>query len=107
MRIHVHHHFEQGHEILALLRVIHRNQDLADHKLEKIMQTVADLTTAVADLQTEVTDIGTEMDALLAALVAAQGANDPVAVDAAVTAIRAQIDALKSAGTRDMPPATP
>lgn len=72
-----------------------------------IVQTSTDLTAAVAELQTEVTAIGTQMDTLLADLTAAQGANDPVAVDAAVTAIRAQVDALKAAGARDLPPANP
>ncbi len=65
------------------------------------MQTAADLTTALADLKTEITDLGTQMDANFAKLLAAQAAADPVAIDAAVTEIRADVDALKAIGTRD------
>ena len=70
---------------------------------ETTMALIDDLNTAVADLQAEVTAIGTEMDTLMADLTAAVAANNPVAVQAAVDAINAQVAALKAAGTRDMP----
>ena len=60
---------------------------------------------AVADLKSEVADIGTQMDALFADLTAALGSGNQAAVDAATAAIQQQIDALKAAAARDMPPA--
>jgi len=65
------------------------------------------LTQAIEDLKAEVMAIGTEMDTLFADLMAALGSGNQQAVDDAVAAVRAQIDALKAAGTRDMPPAPP
>ncbi len=71
------------------------------------MAAIDDLKQAVTDLQAEVTDISAEMDKLLAALNAAVGSGNDAAIQQATADLRAQIDALKAAGTRDMPPATP
>ncbi len=66
-------------------------------------------TQALVDLQAEVASLGMEMDTLLADLLAAQagGPSNQPAIDAATAAIKAQIDALKAVGTRDMPPVPP
>ena len=69
------------------------------------MAAIDDLQTAVTDLQTEVGAVATQMDTLLADLTAALATNNTTAISAATVAIQAQVDALKAASTRDMPPA--
>jgi hypothetical protein len=62
------------------------------------------LNQAVMDLQTEVAAAAANMDKLFADLQAAMTANDQPAVDAATTAIQAQIDALKASVMADPAP---
>lgn len=74
------------------------------------MAAIDDLNTAVVDLQTEVGQIGTDMDTQFAALnaaIAAQGVSNDPAIIAATASIRASVDALKSAASRDMPAVPP
>ncbi len=70
----------------------------------KLSEDFTAFTQAVADLRDEVMAIGTQMDTLFADLTAALGTGNQPAVDAATAALRTQIDALRAAGTRDMPP---
>jgi hypothetical protein len=64
-------------------------------------------TQAVADLKDEVSAVATQMDTLFRDLTNALGSGNQAAVDAATQAMRDQIDALKAAAARDMPPAPP
>jgi hypothetical protein len=99
-------------QVLQLLNTIHLNQT------QKIIPALTQLGTNMAEdftalnaalsgLQAEVGTIGTQMDTLLADLSAAHATGNQPAIDAATAAIQAQIDALKAAATRDMPPAPP
>jgi len=73
----------------------------------KIMSDTSGLTQSLADLKEEIGQIGTQMDANFQALIAAQGAGDQAAIDAAKAAIDADVAALKEIGTRDtFPPPT-
>jgi uncharacterized coiled-coil protein SlyX len=62
------------------------------------------LNQAVTDLQTEVTAAAANMDKLFADLKAAMAVDDQPGIDAATTAIQAQIDALKASVTADPAP---
>jgi Sec-independent protein translocase protein TatA len=78
----------------------------------KIMQGTSDLAAAVNELKQEVSDISAEMDSnfqkLMDALAnATVPPADQAVIDQATADIRSQIDALKAAGQRDMPPAPP
>ncbi len=74
-----------------------------------IMSDLSHLNQALTDLQTEVAAIGTQMDTLFADLKAAMAGGDQPAIDAATSAIEAQVQALKDIGTRDtvVPPPAP
>jgi Na+/phosphate symporter len=74
---------------------------------KKMAEDFTALDQAVSDLKDEVMAIGDQMDKLFADLNAALGSGNQAAVDDATAKIQAQIDALKAAASRDMPPATP
>jgi outer membrane murein-binding lipoprotein Lpp len=78
--------------------------EILNNKLEKIMSDLRNLNAAVDALKTEVGDIGTQMDALLAALLAAQAGGNQAEIDTATQNIQAQVDALKAIAARDTPP---
>jgi basic membrane lipoprotein Med (substrate-binding protein (PBP1-ABC) superfamily) len=76
------------------LGIIIRNQEKA----------MSDEASALAALKQEIADLGTQMDANFQKLLAAVAANDPVAKQAVVDEINADVQALKDIGTRDKAP---
>jgi hypothetical protein len=89
MRFHIHHYFKLPPEVLDKLDDILRNIDLILKNTETIMSDETDLASAVADLATAIAANNTEIDTLLTKITT-PGVS-PVAVQAAVTSIRALI----------------
>ena len=104
---HEHHQTNTERVLQLILHNLKHHHDLIHHvidKQEKIMADLTGLNTAVTDLQAGVAASTSHMDKLFAdllAALAAGGNTDQAAVDAAVAAIRTEIDNLAAAVTRD------
>ena len=83
----------------TLVLIYHKLRHL-DNFMENIMADMTNLNASVDALTTGVAATNAHMDKLFADLTAALGASDQAAVDAAATAIKAQVDALAAGVTR-------
>jgi hypothetical protein len=93
-------HYEDGGEDRTLALIYRKIKHLAIF-METIMADMTGLTNELAALSAQVAASNTHMDELFAALTAALTGTDQPAIDAAVAAIKTEVDNLAAGVTRN------
>ncbi len=87
--------------MLWTLNLIYHKLRHLDHFMEKIMADMTGLNAELDALKAQVAASNTHMDELFAALTAALAGTDQPAIDAAVAAIKAEVDNLAAGVVRN------